>query len=645
MTAITAPLAARLESKTARRLLLLIFAVVAVLLYVVFQGQGTLPHDEAYPLFDTLNAFREWIEVNRDSFFLLELIRVGIGGLVGAFEGLLAGLGWPGVIALSGGLGLIFGGWRLALLGALGFTAIGALGLWESGMATLAQMLAAVLISLLIGIPLGIIAGRSRRFAAAIGPLLDAMQIMPTLAYLGPMTLLFGIGVAPGTIATLIYAIPPAIRITALGIRGVPGATMEAAESLGSTRWQTLSKVQLPLARRTIGIGVNQTIMMALSMVVITALIGAPGLGVDVLRALQSVNVGAAFQAGLAIVILAIVLDRLTERAGEWMDPRFRRAGETRRGRRIVAAIAAAAVVLAVLFARTLADPTAFPETVFIDFRDPVNDIVAWIKTNLVGFTTAIKDAFSYGILNPLQGILTQAPWLLILAVVFVSAWYVSRLRAAIVAGACLLLTAALGLWEHGMETLASVIVATLVTLILGVAIGILSARNDPFRSTIRPLLDAAQTLPAFVYLIPAVALFSVGRFTAIVAAVIYAVPPVIRLVDAGIRAVSPTVLEAARSAGSTERQLLWKVQLPLSRRALLLAANQGIVMVLAMVVVGALVGAGALGFDVISGFTQREDFGKGLAAGVVIVLLGIMLDRITQGAGGRPSTGAARAG
>ena len=136
------------------------------------------------------------------------------------------------------------------------------------------------------------------------------------------------------------------------------------------------------------------------------------------------------------------------------------------------------------LFARTLADPTAFPETVFIDFRDPVNDIVAWIKTNLVGFTTAIKDAFSYGILNPLQEILTQAPWLLILAVVFVSAWYVSRIRAAIVAGVCLLLTAALGLWEHGMETLASVIVATLITLILGIGVGILSARNDPFRST-----------------------------------------------------------------------------------------------------------------------------------------------------------------
>jgi len=645
MTAITAPFSARLESRTARRLLLLIFGVVAVLLYVLFQDQGTLPHDKAYPLFETLNGVRAWIEENRDSLGVFGVIRGAIGGLVGFFDAVLAGLGWPGVLTLAGALGLIFGGWRLALLSAGGFAALGILGLWESSMATLAQMLAAVLISLLVGIPLGIVAGRVPRFAAAITPILDAMQIMPTFAYLLPMTLLFGIGVAPATIATLIYAIPPALRITALGIRGVPKATMEAAESMGSTRWQTLSKVQLPLARRTIGIGVNQTIMMGLSMVVITALIGAPGLGVDVLRALQQVNVGAAFQAGLAIVILAIVLDRLTDRAGERMDPRFRRPGETRRQRRIVAAVAVSAVVLAFLYARTLADPTAFPDTVLVDFRDPVNAIVGWIKTTFVEATNAIKNVVSFGILNPLQGVLTSAPWVLVVGVVFAGAWFISGLRAAVIAAACLLITVGLGLWEHGMETLASVLVATAVTLALGVLLGIVSARKDRFRTAIRPILDAAQTMPAFVYLIPAVALFQTGRFTAIVAAVIYAMPPVIRLVDAGIRSVSPTVQEAARAAGSTERQLLWKVQLPLSRRALLLAANQGIVMVLAMVVVGALVGAGALGFDVISGFTQREDFGKGLAAGIVIVLLGIMLDRITQGAGGRPSTGAARAG
>ncbi len=143
--------------------------------------------------------------------------------------------------------------------------------------------------------------------------------------------------------------------------------------------------------------------------------------------------------------------------------------------------------------------------------------------------------------------------------------------------------------------------------------------------------------MPAFVYLIPAVALFGPTRFTGIVAALIYAVPPVIRLVEAGIRTVPVTVVEAATAAGSTPRQLLWKVQLPMARPALLLAANQGIVLVLAMVVVGGLVGAGGLGYDVVAGFARRDFFGEGLAAGIAIVLLGIMLDRITQGAGKRP--------
>jgi glycine betaine/proline transport system permease protein len=188
------------------------------------------------------------------------------------------------------------------------------------------------------------------------------------------------------------------------------------------------------------------------------------------------------------------------------------------------------------------------------------------------------------------------------------------------------------------MQTLTTVLVATSLTLVIGIAVGILTARSDRLKAVLRPTLDAAQTMPAFVYLIPAVALFGASRFTAIVASVIYAAPPVIRLVDAGIRSVSSTVIEAATAAGSTERQLLWKVQLPLARTSLMLAVNQGIVMVLAMVVVGGLVGAGALGFDVVAGFAQRSNFGLGLVAGVSIVVLGIMLDRISQGAGARPA-------
>jgi glycine betaine/proline transport system permease protein len=225
----------------------------------------------------------------------------------------------------------------------------------------------------------------------------------------------------------------------------------------------------------------------------------------------------------------------------------------------------------------------------------------------------------------------------LIVAIIGGIAWLVSGRRPAIIAAICLISVALLGLWAHSMATLANVVVGTLLTLALGVAVGIQTARHDRLRTALRPILDAAQTMPAFVYLIPALALFSPTRFTAIVAAVIYAAPPVIRLVEVGIRAVPATAIEAAVASGATRRQLLWKVQLPMSRQALLLAANQGIVMVLSMVVIGGLVGAGALGFDVITGFARGEQFGKGLAAGVAIVLLGIMLDRITQGAGNRP--------
>ena len=241
---------------------------------------------------------------------------------------------------------------------------------------------------------------------------------------------------------------------------------------------------------------------------------------------------------------------------------------------------------------------------------------------------------YSQELLNPLQAVLTQSPWWLLTAAVFALAFGLSGLRAALTATGCLLALAVLGLWQHSMETLTMVLVATALTVLFGLALGILAARYDRFATVLRPILDAAQTMPSFVYLLPALALFSSSRFTAIAASVIYAVPPVARLIEDGLRAVPATVVEAATSAGSTHRQLLWKVQLPMARGALLLALNQGIIMVLAVVVVGALVGAGALGYDVVAGFSQYEDFGKGFAAGIAIVLLGVMLDRITQGSG-----------
>lgn len=641
MTAVRGSTLAVPGAAASRRALAIVLGLAAVVAYVLFHGQWTLPHDDDYGLFRALNEVRDTVAANRT---ILEPVRAGIAGLVALFDELLASLGWPGVVGVAAAVGMAFSGVRLALLAALGFAFLGVMGLWDATMAVLSMLMVGVLIAILVGVPLGIAAGRSRRVSAVLSPILDFMQIMPTLAYLTPITLLFLIGVAPSTVATLIFAVPATIRITSLGIRSVSETTVEAARSLGATERQVLVKVMLPLSRRPIGLAINQTLMLALSMVVITALIGAPGLGRNLQVALSKVDVGSAFDAGIAIVILAIILDRLTFAVSEWLDPR-ERAAHPRRGGRWVTVGAPLAILGLGLAAPLFVDATSFPDAVSFSFREPVNTIVDWFTTTFHALTLGVKDVATTLVLNPLETVLTAAPWWLVVASIALVAWAVSGRRAAIVATVCLVLIILLGLWAHAMATLANVVVGTLLTLGIGLVLGILTARSDRFRTFLRPFLDAAQTLPAFVYLIPALAMFNPTRFTAIVAAVIYALPPVIRLVEVGIRSVPATVLEAATASGATERQVLWKVQLPMSRGALLLAANQGIVMVLSMVVIGALVGAGALGYDVITGFSQGRDFGKGLAAGLAIVLLGILLDRITQGAGGRRHTALDRAG
>ncbi|MCP1163946.1 proline/glycine betaine ABC transporter permease [Bacillus sp. 1813sda1] len=184
---------------------------------------------------------------------------------------------------------------------------------WAQTMQTLALVLTSVIISIIVGIPIGILASQNERFSKFLKPTLDFMQTMPAFVYLIPAITFFGVGVVPGIIASVIFAMPPTIRFTDLGIRQVPEDLIEAANAFGSTASQKLFKVQLPLATGTIMAGVNQSIMLSLSMVVTASLVGAPGLGVDVYRSVTQVNIGMGFEAGLAIVVIAIILDRITQ--------------------------------------------------------------------------------------------------------------------------------------------------------------------------------------------------------------------------------------------------------------------------------------------------------------------------------------------
>ncbi|MEV4573140.1 ABC transporter permease subunit [Nonomuraea jabiensis] len=643
-------------------------AVLFVVAYLVFRGTATLPHDKEAPQFLAVTDLREWIDDHRNDnplfLYFLNYIRLLVGWLYGLFQSVLYALGWPGVTGVMGALAWLAGGWRIGTAAVAGVSAFGLLGLWQSSVDTLALVAVSVLLSLTIGIPLGVWAGFSARVRRVITPVLDVMQIMPTFAYLAPLALFFHIGAPAGAIATMIYSIPPAIRITALAISEVSPTAVEASSSLGATRRQTLFKVYLPLARSTMALAVNQTIMMALSMVVIANLISAPGLGGDIIRGLSRAQVGIMLPAGVAIVIMAVLLDRTmmaiaqrgsadawrsggseATRAGEGGGIQGDRAASRSEAvstgphaglRKLDLAAAGMLAVAGVALIPVL--PRTWPDGLTVNFVAEVNDAVRWAETSWYGVTTAIKDLTTGILLNPLEALLTSAPWWLVALAVLAVAWRVSGVRPALTALACLLAIALLGVWEHTMQTLTTVVVAVFVTLVAGLVLGVAAARSPRYSAVQRPILDAAQTMPAFVYLLPALALFETTRFTAIFASVIYAVPPVVRLVEDGIKGVPATVVEAAASAGSTPGQLLWKVQLPMARRAILLAANQGIVMTLAMVVVGGLVGAGALGYDVVVGFSQRPDFGMGFVAGIATVLLGVMLDRITQGADRRPS-------
>ncbi len=634
----------------------LIVGILAVWLvgWLLLRGLHTLPLSAAQltPLHRSLNEMNDAIGAGRDSnpifLYFFNVIRLVVGEFTTFLQALIAQpafgssipvLGWLGVVAVVGYISYAVANLRVALLAMAGFVFLGLQNLWVESMDTLALTISAVLIALLFAIPLGVLAGMSDRFNRIITPVLDFMQTMPTFVYLAPLTLFFLIGPASATIATLIYAAPPAIRLTAHGIGSVPSDMVEASRSLGASQWQTLTQVLIPAAKRTIVLGINQTMMAALAMVTIAALINAPGLGETVLKALQSQDVGTAFNGGLAIVVLAIVLDRVTTAAGARAEgtrttiPTF-----AERMRLPVLAGAGLLTAVAIWFSRTYVWAAEFPR----DFEVgrtlilATDAVTAWIQDTFSALTTGIKDVVSAVLIDPLQALLAESPWWLTALVIVALSAVIGSARAAIVSAVCLALVVWIGLWQDTVTTLASVLIATVLVMILGVVFGVWMGRSARADRVIRPVLDAAQVMPPFVYLVPFLALFEPTRFTAIAAAVVYAATVAIKIVADGIRGVSATTVEAATASGSSTWQIIAKVQLPMARRALTLATNQGLIYVLSMVVVGGLVGAGALGYDVVNGFSQENFFGKGLAAGLAIVLLGVLLDRISQAAAHR---------
>ena len=543
-------------------------------------------------------------------------------------------IGWLGIVAVATWVGYAIASWRIALLVLASFLSFGVFGYWEDSLDLLIVTGMAVGISLLVGLPLAVLAGTNARANRAITVVLDFMQTMPTFVYLVPIVLFFGIGVGGAVVATLIYAVPPLVRIGGFGIREVSTTTIEATDSAGQTYWQRLLKVQLPMARRTIIVGLNQTTLAALSMATIAAYINGPGLGKAVLRALSANDFGGSFVPGVLIVVMAVMLDRTTTAASERSEKVARGGGGNVRVRRVVLAATGVAALVAVYLSRLQLNLAEFPEyTAGSRVADAADRAMAAIVDLVGGPAEWVKDTTTEYFLNQLQNLLAESPWWLAGLGIAALALVFGGMRALITTVVCLAGIWYLDLWHDAMITLTMALVGTVLVMVLALVFGVWMARDRRVDLGIRPLLDAGQTIPPFVYLIPVLALFGPSRFTAIVAGIVYAAPAAIKLVADGVKAVSPTTIEAGRSTGQTTWQEITKVQLPMAKGSLVLATNQGLLYVLAMVVIGGLVGAGALGYDVALGISRSEEWGKGAAGGLTIVLLGVMLDRITRAA------------
>ncbi|MBA2476050.1 MAG: ABC transporter permease subunit, partial [Actinobacteria bacterium] len=363
-----------------------------------------------------LDRFQIWLLDQRGAeqpslvFTIFDGARAFVDHLVSWLNDALLWLTWAGTAATGTFVVLRFGGLRAGLIVLGAFLTFAATGLWEESVQTLALMLAAVALSLSVGMPLGVLAGRSERFASAITPVLDAMQIVPAFAYLMPVVILFSVGPAAAVICTMIYAVPPAVRITALGIRGVQPDTVEASKAYGATSLQTLFKVQLPLARRQLLLSVNQTIMFGLSLVVIAGLIGGRGLGDVVTSGLYS-NAALALLAGAAIVIMAIALDRATAAIADRTDPTRRHlTNEGRKRAKLVTLATLVAIVAIVLLARALGAAESYPD----EFETATTVFTATIQDTLLDGIQSVLDyiqdptSLIFGITEPIGNFLVK---------------------------------------------------------------------------------------------------------------------------------------------------------------------------------------------------------------------------------------------
>jgi len=518
--------------------------------------------------------------------------------------------------------------WKLAALAGICFLYLAIFDQWDSAMVTLSSIVIAVPFGVVGGLFLGIAGYRSKRFHLLLMPILDLMQTVPVFAYLVPVLILFGFGPVAAMIATIVYAMPPMVRITMLALQQVPDEVIEAGRMTGCSPRQLLWKVQLPSATNTLMVGVNQVVMLSLNMVIIASMIGAGGLGFDVLSALKRLQIGEGIEAGLAITLLAIAMDRVSQAYARRPPPVHGELDGNWFQRHPYIMIVAGVVAVTWALGTVIPAMDSVPDVLKITTGPFWGDIVKWININFFDQLDAFKNFLLLNLMIPFKRFLLALPWIGVVGIVALAGYQLGGWRLSLLTGCLTVFIASVGLWPKAMVTVYLCGISVMLASLIGIPIGMMSARNERLHRIVAGIIDTLQTLPSFVYLMPVVMLFRVGDFAAMLAVIAYAIVPAIRYTDHGIRNVPPHLVEAATQAGCTRRQLLWKVQLPIALPEIMLGINQTIMMALSMLVITALVGTRELGQEVYIALT-KADTGRGLVAGMCVAFIAIIADRL----------------
>ncbi|SEC72357.1 proline/glycine betaine ABC transporter permease [Rhodobacter sp. 24-YEA-8] len=633
-----------------------------------FPAGLTLPLSEALntvisPVFETLRPLGRVL-----SFMIetpLSAIRAG-----------LAWAPWPATVLALVALALYAGGRGLAVFAALALGLVVLMGYWPRAMNTLALVLISVPLAVGIGFALGTLGHLVPRVRPGLTFLLDVMQTWPAFGYLIPLLLMFGFGPAAGLAASVIFSIPPMVRNTMLGLDEVPPAIVESALMAGARPGQLFWQARVPVALPQLMVGVNQTTMASLSMVIIIAIIGGfNDIGWEVLSAMRAAELGRSLGAGLVIVLIAVLLDRITR----GLAGRRRRSGGW-----FMAGLIVALVLVVVLPGEALL-PGEEAQRWLRRLDAWLLDFVAWSAP----FFALLRDAITYGLMLPMRlgfsGSASPMVWGFVLSPPVIFAYVLVATGIALGLGwrrpgrgiafafaalifwtglpgfpwpgvflltACatfraggagltalatgaLLLAGVSGLWQPMMQSIYLCAVAVLISFAIGATLGVIAAESDRVSALMRPVCDTLQTMPQFVFLIPALMLFRVGEFTALIAIVLYAVVPPIRYVEHGLRNARADLTEAGLQMGATRWQLLWQVKLPLARGSVRLGLNQTIMAALSMLVIAALVGTRELGQQVYVALS-KADAGAGLIAGGIIAAIALVADRLLRAPEGK---------